>query len=256
MAVLITADTLTNAWMADLEHLRDYGREELNLVTMIADPNPDRVNVRMIQEIDGWLLSEGKQRVETVASTIFPASMLRGRVDREDFYRRYLELLPRLRMQAGNGKGTYFGRLIEYPATADVRRGATMNQVEGVILKLQTQIRSGRAKQFNYQAQVFAPGRDDTSPMGFPCLSFLSFQIFRDRLCLMAVYRNHYYFQRALGNFIGLARLQKFIASEAGIEQGSLTVHACHGEIDVLGKRKTEQLILACRGAASTEVVS
>lgn len=196
MAILICGDTLTEAWLADLEHLHHQGREELNLITTIVDPNPDRADVRMIEEIDDWLLRMGQQRVGTVANTIFP-SYLRGHADRDEFYERYLALLPRLRKLKGNGNGTYFGRLIQYPATADVKRGETMNQIEGIIQKLQTQLHSGAAKRFAYQAQVFAPGRDDRSQMGFPCLSFLSFQLYRDRLCLTAVYRNQYYFERA-----------------------------------------------------------
>lgn len=202
-------------------------------------------------EVDDWLVRKSKQRVMTVANTIFPLAFLRGCTDRHQFYERYLARLPRLRKQKGNGQGTYFGRLIEYPASADVKCGETMNQLEVIIQKLKTQLRGRGPKRFANQAQIFVPGRDDMSLMGFPCLSFVSFQLDRGHLCLTATYRNQYYFERALGNFVGLARLLRFVAEEARLGLGSLTIHACHAEIDVLGQQETKQLILACRRIAA-----
>jgi thymidylate synthase len=246
MAVAISAETLTDAWLADLEYLCEHG-EQLNLVTTIANRDPELAVRRVIENLDGWLFRKGLQRVETVANTIFPAAYLRGAADRHQFYARYLVLLPRLRRQKGNGRGTYFGRLIQYPASADVHRGPTLNQIEVLIDKLQKQLQARGSKRFTYQAQIFIPGRDDKVTMSFPCLSFVSFQLDGRRLCLTAMYRNHYYFQRALGNFIGLARLLRFVAEAADLETGSLTIHACHAEVDVLGKRDINLLIRLCR---------
>jgi thymidylate synthase len=194
-------------------------------------------------------LRKGLQRVGTVANTIFPEAYLRGYTNRQQVYDRYLASLPRLRKQTGNGKGTYFERLIKYPATKDVRHGGTFNQLEALIQKLDRQLRSnGPKKRFTYQAQIFIPNQDTMSTMGFPCMSFVSFQLDGDkRLCLTALYRNQYYFERALGNFVGLARLQRFVADATNLGQGSLAVHAFHAKIDTLGKRETEQLIQICR---------
>jgi thymidylate synthase len=257
MAVMICGDTLTDAWLADLEYLHRHG-EQLNFITTIADPDPDRVDEGIVAGLDNWLLRKQKQSVGTVANTIFPSAYLRGSSSRQQLYERYHALLPRLRKQRGNGHGTYFGRLMEYPASADVKHGETMNQIEGIIEKLQTQLRGQRPKRFAYQAQIFAPGRDDTSLMGFPCLSSVSFQLDRPCLCLTAVYRNQYYFERALGNFLGLAHLQRFVAQATGLALGSLTVHACHAEIEdkAIGKQEAEQLIRACRGATSVAVAA
>lgn len=255
MAVTICAETLTDAWLADLEYLHDHG-EQLNLVTTISNPDPGLADLRVVQELDSWLASHGYQHVESVANTIFPEAYLRGVDSRQEFYDRYLAVLPRLRKLKGNRRGTYFGRLIQYPATPDVRRGPTFNQLEGLIEKLQTQLRGPRPKRFAYPAQIFVPGRDDKATTSFPCLSFVSFQLDGRSLCLTAMYRNHYYFQRALGNFVGLARLQRFVAEAAGIASGSLTVHACHAEIDALGKGDAGRLIRACRGDGDAAVAA
>lgn len=59
------------------------------------------------------------------------------------------------------------------------------------------------------------------------------------------MYRNQYFIQRALGNYLGLARLQRFVATAVGLEQGPLTVHAFHAQLD-LGKQETDALLRAC----------
>jgi hypothetical protein len=56
------------------------------------------------------------------------------------------------------------------------------------------------------------------------------------------VYRNHDYFNKALGNFIGLAKLLEFICTEAQQRPGSLVVHSIHGYSSA-GIPKLRQLI-------------
>ena len=46
------------------------------------------------------------------------------------------------------------------------------------------------------------------------------------------MYRNHTYVTRCLGNLIGLGRLQAFVAKEAGVKMGSLTIVSTHAELD------------------------
>jgi thymidylate synthase len=255
MVAAICAETLTDAWLLDLVNLTAHGREQLNLVTSISDPDLTRTDARVIAELNDRLLRRGKQRVETVANTIFPSTYLRGCASREQFYKRYLARLPRLRKLKGNGQGTYFGRLISYPVSAEIGHGESTNQIETIILKLQKQLQGRGPKRFAYQAQIFAPGRDDSSLMGFPCLSFVSFQLEGRHLCLTAIYRNQYYFERALGNFIGLARLQRFIAEQTGLGLGSLTVHACHAELD-LSMGQANKMLQVCQEIAAAPIAA
>jgi thymidylate synthase len=46
------------------------------------------------------------------------------------------------------------------------------------------------------------------------------------------MYRNHYYVEKLLGNLIGLGRLMEFVAREAGLKVGNLTVISTHAVID------------------------
>ena len=87
-----------------------------------------------------------------------------------------------------------------------------------------------------FELSLFDPVRDvDNSPYGGQCLSFMSFKVIPSRektLTLTAMYRNHFYIEKLLGNLIGLGRLMDFVAHEAGLEVGALTVISTHAEID------------------------
>jgi hypothetical protein len=66
-----------------------------------------------------------------------------------------------------------------------------------------------------------------------------------------ATYRSHYYVQRLLGNLLGLARLQYFLAHEAGLEIGPLTINSTYAKLDTAsGKwsmRDIKELLAASR---------
>jgi thymidylate synthase len=83
---------------------------------------------------------------------------------------------------------------------------------------------------------VRAPGRDN-GLLGFPCLSHCSFQLDRSgTLHAMAHYRSHLMVERAYGNYLGLGRLMAYIASQAGLETGELTVTAGYARLDCRGR--------------------
>ena len=68
---------------------------------------------------------------------------------------------------------------------------------------------------------------------GGPCLSHLSFKLLPDNtVVLTAIYRSHYYVERALGNLFGLAQLLAFVASEVGVRSGHLICHSTYAALD------------------------
>jgi hypothetical protein len=56
-----------------------------------------------------------------------------------------------------------------------------------------------------------------------------------NRLLLSAVYRNHFYTQKLLGNLIGLGRLMAFVAEEVKVKLGPLTVLSAHAQVNTAG---------------------
>ena len=79
--------------------------------------------------------------------------------------------------------------------------------------------------------------------MDFPCLSFCSFQLDHDRLHLTAHYRSQYLLQRGYGNYLGLARLQAYVAAVVGIQPGQLLVVAglAHAEAAEIPRGRPRQ---------------
>ncbi len=247
MAHLIPAITITDAWLRAVGHLHHNDRAAFDLLVAIADPTPEHVDAAIVDTVDRLLLAKRFQDVTTVRNTIFPLEIARSSQTRDELYSRYLRLLPRLRRFGASNRGTYFGRLISYTPVQDAN---SVNQIENIIATLKGELArraSGEgALGHIYEAQIYIPGKDNR-PMGFPCMSSLSFHLGGPFLRLSATYRNQYYIGRALGNFLGLAELQRFIADAVGLRQGPLSIHAFHAEIDPkFGKREVANLLHIC----------
>ena len=248
MAYPVAGQTISDAWLEAFQHLHTSGREEFDLVVSISDPASDHLDHAVQEVLDNFLREHDFQEVGTVANTIFPAQLARTARSRDHLYTKYRFLLPRLRKLAPNRRGLYFERLIRYPLQEDPARA---NQLETLICDLEGQLARRGPLRHVYEAQIFAPGLDRL-PQGFPCMSSLSFHLDGRRLRLTATYRNQYYVRKALGNFLGLAQLQAFVADAVGLEPGPLTVHAYHAQIDPeVGKLAAESLLRNCRAVAT-----
>jgi thymidylate synthase len=103
--------------------------------------------------------------------------------------------------------------------------------VEDVIQRLRSQLQRDNPLRFIYDLLVFSP-EADPQPMGFPCLSYVNIKLFKGRLFMAAHYRNHYFVERAYGNYLGLARLQRFIAEQSGVQTGPLVCVSGHAVLD------------------------
>jgi hypothetical protein len=189
-------------------------------------------------------------------NTIFPESTLR-RYGPVDFYAAYRErVYPRMK-RITRDWGRYFDRLTNW---TKVRNGqiTTINPLHELITFMAGQIGGGRTYRNVYEMTIYDPTRDAGKISNRQCLSFLSFKLTSEhRLLLTAVYRNHTYIARGLGNFIGLGRLQAFVAQQSGATLGSLTCFSTHAEIDhfrtnrngiIEGwtKREADDLIARC----------
>lgn len=110
-----------------------------------------------------------------------------------------------------------------------------VNLLAKMTAKMKRHVEGGAPFRNIYELPIYNPLKDaDGSPRGGQCLSYLSFKLDKERrLLLSAVYRNHYYTEKLLGNLIGLGRLMAFVAAEAGVGVGSLSILSTHAEVDV-----------------------
>ena len=214
------------------------GRSAYNVIIDVVDPiaNTARNDPR-VAVVDEFLGRCGKP-IETVANTIFPASLY-YRYGAPAFFNVFRDqVLQRVRRN-GRWSGYYFERMTQYP----VPGGEPLNQLWGIVGR----IRDAKVRALNkFEVSLFDPARDlDASPYGGQCLSFLSFKLLpgsTKRLTLTALYRNHYYIEKLLGNLVGLGRLMSFIATECHLDLGQLTVVLTHAEIDTPGNTERRDI--------------
>ncbi len=204
------------------------GHAGYNVIIDVADPvaNVTRQDPR-IAAVDNFLQSFEKS-VETIANTIFPAALYH-RYGAPAFFDVFRERVLGKVRRNHRWSGYYFERMMQYRDPP----GADTNQLWDIVARMRNPKVRARNK---YELSLFDPLRDvDESPYGGQCLSFLSFKLHPGApktLTLTAMYRNHFYVEKLLGNLIGLGRLMAFVARESELEVGSLTVISTHAEID------------------------
>lgn len=168
-----------------------------------------------------------------VANTIFPAKTWANSETREDFYERYQRAHKRNRKTSW---GTYFERLIVFG-------NKKINQLERVINALTNWKRNCKAALVMH---ISSPETDNLRILGGPCLQYVQFNCpNKKQIDLVAVYRNHDYCNKVLGNFFGLSRLLKFVAEESGRLPGKVSCLSIHAYIETSLKKQKELITIA-----------
>lgn len=218
-----------SAWLEAAIQVNRHARHEAHDV-IIGVVNPTAgatLDDPIVARVNDFLAAREKS-VETIANTIFPQALyLRHGAPKfiDVFHDR---VLPKVRKNE-RWSGYYFERMTRMPT----RASGTVNQLWDIVGRMRDESNRSLNK---FELSIFDPERDvDGSPYGGQCLSFLSFKLVPGtprQLRLTAVYRNHYYTEKLLGNLIGLGRLMAFVAAETGTSVGSLTIHSTHAQVD------------------------
>ncbi len=259
--------TMSEAWLNAVQVVDAAPQRRLfHLVTRINDPVTEEPRIRNAADI--LLRDLDLAPVDTVANTIFPAGLAATSAGPGELAQRYRRMYPVVRrLHKSNRKGTYFGRIVAHPA-ADGER----DQLADLIERLSTEMRTPGPKSARYEVNisgagelartaevcpmaepadggpihVYAAGRD-TSPMGFPCLSFCSFQLDADTLHMIAQYRYQYLVERGYGNYLGLGRLLGYVCAAVGLHPGQLTIIAGVAAVDSAARYRIARLTESAR---------
>ncbi|MPT48373.1 MAG: hypothetical protein E2598_08130 [Sphingobium sp.] len=234
LAIQPQPDCVT-AWLQAVRAVdKKKGHEAHNVIIDIADPTARAdLSDPVVAQVDAFLRDKKEKPIETVANTIFPSSLYRRHGAPAFFNRFEKNVINRVRTNS-HWSGYYFERMMSMPRTGQ----EPFNQIWNIVERL----RNPDVKALNkFELSVFDPLRDvSNSPYGGQCLSFASLKLSKDgngkKLGMTALYRNHFYIEKLLGNLIGLGRLLDFIAKEGGVACGSLTIISTHAEIDQPGK--------------------
>ena len=244
MTKLIQADTVSTAWYDAVRATRAVaGHKVFHLIVTIEKPLAEDEAIR--HEVDKLLANRGNQTVDTVASTIMPAALAELCNTHDELVERYRDRYEVIMRFPKNSWGTYFGRLVAYPIGHD-RRPAPVDQLAPVIkalrgprvLAAQHETAIATAEDMAGASEVMDPGALIHHPTrgrhgrGGPCLSNIAFQREADCVHAIAHYRSHYLVERAYGNYLGLGCLVQYVAEQAGLRLGRLTVVAGYAQID------------------------
>ncbi|PRQ02033.1 hypothetical protein [Enhygromyxa salina] len=241
--------TLESAWIAACLHLFDQpGREQHHLVFEIMHPcaQPQQWQMGLRDGLDKFLKKNTKgewQPVHTVAETIFPAGLYE-QYGTDGVYEIYPnEVYPAI-------KGSHWGRYayllvrrLDSKGKVALDDGVPINPLRRCIDRMNRQLTQKSNNRVIYEMdfvedlagelQFTRMSRREPNPANGPCLSHLSMKFSSDRkLHLAAIYRSHFYAQKALGNLLGLSRLMAFVCEQTGLEPGRLLCVSTHARLE------------------------
>lgn len=219
------------AWQNAVSGLLRSTGDKLNNV-IVEIENGGIEDPLWIDEFNPKDCSADGESIKDVANTIFPQRtwerlQIKGE-SRHELYRRYPIIYE-------NGKhfgqkqrrnktawGTYFLRLVKFG-------NSNVNQLENAISAISNWPGNYRGA---ITFHLSSPEYDSYRRRGGPCWHFAELGCTATgEINFSVVYRSHDYFNRTLGNFIGLSRLLNFICQETGKRPGKLvcqSVYAWH----------------------------
>lgn len=287
MSVHVRGSNIGEAWLASLAALSEHRWDLVNLTVTIDDPSAEDLGVRRVLELElARRVHAGDrpapQSVHTVANTLFPISLyVPGRADAAQRFFDAAIAGQRSRHGTSARWGTYIGRFLDYPGPK-----GKANQLDLLLRQLRSDgaqwkdryelaasipdrdgppdeddqwlesqatagnSRSRRSATPAHDLRVISDPRSDHHARGGPCLSHVSLTMIEGRLHMTALYRRQSYVARAYGNFLGLARLQHFLALESGHGIGELMIVATHAEAEGTGRGD----LLAAASSAPSDI--
>lgn len=246
----LSGDRPAEAWLTASQAVHALPAHEAHHVLIdvedpVAETGADRA---VIAELDAHLgeHSETGFLVRTVANTIFPQATYEAH-GAPEFYDVYIsKVFPKLK-RSPRDWGRYFERMMAYPGP-----DGPDNLLDKLVRKMKRNLESASPFRNIYELPIYNPVKDaEGSPRGGQCLSYLSFKLDKDhRILLSAIYRNHYYTEKLLGNIIGLGRLMQFVADETGATVGPLSILSTHAVVDTGGASRAQLKALHATCAA------
>lgn len=246
MGMIISGKRIVPSWLAAVTHIEMQGRRCRNVVVEIDDPDTvTPADKCVIALVDDSLRQYRDTSVLTVAGTIFPQGLYK-RHGAANLASRFFSTMASAKRKGT--WGTYAMRLMRRPN----RKGdGFIDPLALMIDKLRRAAGKGKGFVSNYELGVhdasdlsddepfgcdvplYSAAEDATMVRNQPCLSHLSFKLInKSELELTAIYRSHYYAERALGNLIGLRHLMNFVAAEAGVQAGRMTCISTDAYLD------------------------
>lgn len=224
MPQLIQSNNCLTAWKDACNFIIQNG-DGFNLIVNINSPLQFTEN-HLKEIIDTKIISA--KNIADVTNTIFP-SKLHSRnplLSNTDFYDKHEELYLRGKTMHHRNKGLWGNYFLRFTRFGESRK----NQLQKIIDDI-----NARSNQYAacYMMHVSSADTDsNTRNIGNPCLQYVQFGQEGNSINLTAVYRNHDFLTKALGNYIGLSKLLEFVCNQTRRNIGTFTCHSIHYFLD------------------------
>ena len=234
--VVITDSNVSRAWSRLLLRVINGAGTEVAPLTLSVGGGPDGSALAedplVRTALDRLLERKGRRSVDDVAFTIFPQRLWAICATRAQLFDLYIATLPRWQAlnRRLNRRGLYFERMVRYG-----RGPCDGNQLEWVLSQYAS--RPGIRRSM-LQVAIFDPERDHVpdAQLGFPCLQQISFEPTSAGLVVNAFYATQQIFDKAYGNYIGLAQLGFFMAQQMQMRLARLNVVAGIAKLERIAK--------------------
>jgi hypothetical protein len=252
----VIAESCPKAWLEGVEYLLERTpREAYNLILGVESPREmGPLDFQIFDLVDTFLRKTKQLPITTIAGTIFPANhYLRGQAAGVyDEFPDEISKLPKISW----GTGAYAMRMLRKEG-----KNGPINPLREMVEKIQKRMDQYHSAyeinvselEDNFELPIYDAKDDFRRLLGQPCLSHLTFKVVEGKsLRLTVMYRSHYYVTKTLGNLLGLAQLQSFVAAETGLEVGALVCHSTHARIDTgdgVTLNGVKELVSACQQA-------
>jgi hypothetical protein len=231
MSKFLSAPNNASAWVQIMEHL--FAEPEgkcFHLVTAIADPQIEQKGFTQI--VDALAKATGVISTMENANAIWPHVLAPPGQD----FARTMERMktfaaPLIKEANSKHADSYLERLVAWRSKDG---GTTVPQLENIIERMKKEAGNAAPKSSAYDLAIFSAGLDP-GYMSFPCLSHLSLKldIGCQKVHLAAMYRNHHFISHGYGNFVGLGRLMRFVASQVGLAVGEFLCVSTHADAEL-----------------------
>lgn len=224
---LVDALTIPTAWLVAAQRVCEPG-EPLSFLVVSAKAGFPAVH-EDLRSLDDCARSVGAELPSSVAGVLFPQRVVDSAGPTDQRIKKGWELFGRGRragLKFSGWKHTYFERLTGHWIDAKTNlQEIKENRLASIIEKINAWDKDVEAA-FYVHTEA---STDRLRPRGAPCLQYVQFRLHeKTRLELFALYRSHDYFNKVLGNMIGLQRLGQFVADSTGREFIGQTVFSLH----------------------------
>lgn len=220
MAHIIQSANCLTAWRDVCQYIIQHG-DGFNLLVQIDSPLA-YTQAQLAEITNSGIIT--KKAIDDVVNTIFPVKLhARGvSLTNYQFYDLHERIYIRGKTMHRKNRskwGNYFLRFTKFGIYGK-------NQLQPIIDGINRRANDQAACYIMHVSSVDYD--NNTRVIGNPCLQYVQFGVHNNFLNLTAVYRNHDFLTKGLGNYIGLSQLLKFVCDKTGSAMGGITCHSIH----------------------------